>query len=178
MDLLVIEANGNGGDLVKKPKDLAVIEGLQNMPYLAMFGGCIEADTKKRLATEQAFDFWGNTVSAPNDPKQQINSQTERALINTPLTSSGRAIIENAVKADLMFMKEFCKVAVAVTLPNVDQVLIGIRLQEPDNIQNRDFIYIWDATKKELLLESSPGGSGVPDTTNQFFNYTLDFEFI
>jgi hypothetical protein len=178
MDLLVIESNGNGGDLVKKPKDLAVIEGLQTMPYLALFGGNVEASTGKRLATEQAFDYWGNTVFAPNDQKLQMNSQTERALINTPLTSAGRAIIENAVKQDLIFMKDFCKVAVAVTIPNVDKVLIGIRLQEPDNIQNRDFIYIWDATKKELLLESSPGGSGVPDTTNQFFNYTLDFEFI
>src|SRR5687768_10027209 len=148
MDLQLIEDNGNGGDLVKNPKDLSVIEGFQNMPYLAMFGGCVEASTGKRLASEQAFDWLGNSLLFANESGLQMNSETERALNNTPLTSSGRAIIENAVKTDLKFMKEFCRVGVSVTIPQTDKVVIGIRLIEPDNLQQRDFIYIWDATRR------------------------------
>lgn len=178
MDLKVIEDAGNGGDIVKTLKDVQVIEGFENMPYLALFGGNLDASTQRtRLPSEQAFDFWGNTAFHPDDQSLQFNSETERILNKTPLTSSGRAIIEAAVKRDLMFMKAFCEVAVAVSIIGIDRLLIGVRLQEPGNQQRRDYIYIWDATRNELNLPYIPSGAK-PAPVADGFDYELDFEFI
>lgn len=177
MDLQLIE-QGNGGEILKKAKDLSVIEGLQNMPYLALFGGNTEMNSSnKRLVTEQDFSFWGNNLFFPNDQGVQFNSNTERTLNNTALTSAGRAIIEQAVKEDLKFMKDFCRVAIAVSIVATDKIVIGIQLHEPDNIQRRDFIFIWDATRSELDLQEGTASS--PSTgVNAFFDYFLDFDFI
>lgn len=161
MDLEVIET-GNGGDLVKKPKDLSVIYGFENMIYLAMFGGNVEASTPtQRLESEQAFDCWMNTLLMPNDLSIQFNSETERTLKQVALNSFGRTLIEQAVKKDLDFMSEFAIVKVVVIIPATDKVLIGIQLTQPDNLQQKVFIYIWDATRMELLnREVALGGGG------------------
>lgn len=177
MDLQVIEDAGNGGDLVKKSKDLSVIEGLQNMPFLAMFGGSIEASTtNKRLPTEQNLSWWGNSIISPNDSKLQFNSNTERALIKTPLTSSGARLIEQAVKSDLKFMNDFCEVAIAVSIVATDRVVIGVRLQEPDNTQQRDFLFVWDATRAELIIPYDKKSAAHNNSIG--FDYDLDFDFI
>lgn len=179
MDLQVIEDNGNGGDLVKKTKDLSVIYGLQNMPYLAMFGGNVAANsTNKRIATEQDFSWWGNTLFFPNNGSLQFNSNTERALIATPLTGPGGRIIEQAVKEDLLFMKEFCQIAIAVSIVATDKVVIGVRLQEPTNLEQRDFLFLWDATRAELITPDNGIDVIIPPGTDGFFDYDLDFDFI
>jgi hypothetical protein len=180
MDLKVIEDAGNGGDLVRKGNDLSVIEGLQNMPYLAMFGGNVAANTtNKRIVTEQDFSWWGNAVLFPNNENIQFNSNTERILMTTPLTTRGRTLIEQAVKTDLLFMKEFCRVAVAVSIVATDKVVIGVRLQEPDNLQQRDFLFIWDATRSELTqIKDGNNGNAPAPPSSDGFDYDLDFDFI
>jgi phage gp46-like protein len=153
MDLKVIE-EGNGGELVKTAKDLVVISGLQNMVYLALFGGCVEASTPtKRLPTEQAADWWGNSLLFPDNPERQLNSLTERTLNEVALTSSGRVRIEQAVLKDLDFMKAFAEVSASVSIPETDKVVIQVTVQEPDNIEEQAFTFIWDATKNELVEE-------------------------
>lgn len=150
MDLRLIES-GNGGDLVKKPKDLEVISGFENMIYLALFGGNPGYSTPiTRLENEQAFDWWGNSIFFPNNPGLQFNSFTENVLNTVSLTSSGRIQIENAVKSDLSFMNEFAGVTIDVSIPETDKVIISISVQEPDNIDERRFVYLWDATRLEL----------------------------
>lgn len=150
MDIKVID-EGNGGELVKTAKDLVVISGLQNMIYLALFGGNVSASTPvKRLATEQASDWWGNSLFFPDEPGRQFNSLTERTLNSVALTSSGRVRIEEAVKKDLEFMKDFAEVSVSVSIPELDKVMIEVQAQEPDNIEEQAFQFIWDATKGEL----------------------------
>jgi hypothetical protein len=151
MDLKVIES-GNGGELVKGRKDLEVISGLGNMVYLALFGGNVKTSTpSKRLISEQAFDWWGNSLLFPNDPNLQFNSLTERTLNNVALTSSGRLRIEQAVLKDLAFMKDFAEVTATVSIPELDKVIISVRLQEPDNLQEQEFTFIWDASNDELI---------------------------
>lgn len=174
MDLALIENRGNGGDFVRKTKDLLVIEGFQNMPYLALFGGNKAASTPvKRIITEQAFDWFGNSLFIQL-PAAQMNSETERVLDNVALTSSGRVIIENSVKKDLAFMETFAVVTVVVTIPTVDKVRISITLRKPDNLQSKEFVYIWDQTKKELLDPYNPNNT--PDPVESGFDYFLDFE--
>ena len=176
MDLLLTET-GNGGDLVKKPKDLAVVEGFENMIYLAFFGGNVAQDTPtKRIESAQAFDFWGNNLVLPQDQSRQFNSQTERILHSVPLTSSGRIQILNAVKADLKFMKPFANVASDVVIYQTDKVAIGVKLEQPDNLQAKEFIYIWDATRRELEIIIDVGG-GVPPQYNGVFDFTFDYTF-
>lgn len=177
MDVKIVET-GDGGDLVKTAKDIVVIDGLENMPYLALFGGNVSASTPvKKLTSEQNFDWWGNSLLIPNNPGVQFNSETERALNTIPLTSAGRSLIENAVRMDLKFMKTFARVAIAVAIVATDKIVIGIQLFEPDNQQKREFIYIWDATKRELdILPTTSRGGTV--STDIGFDYTLNFVFI
>lgn len=176
MDLELVETL-NGGDIIKTSKDVKVIEGFQNMPYLGMFGGNFEASTpKKRLATEQDFSWWGNNLFAPNNQAQWMNSQTERVLHNVALNSSGRQLIINAIKKDLEFMRSFCEIAVDVKIPATDVVLFAIRIRKPDNLQERDFIYIWDKTMSELTFIPELGGGSIP-ARFKIFDFTFDFSF-
>lgn len=149
-DLKLIET-GNGGDLELLGRDLAVVQGFGNMPYLAMFGGNVEASTPRtRVPGEQAFDFWGNSLFHPNNTAVQFNSLTERRLMEVALNSSGRLQIEQAVKRDLAFMKPFAEVTVSVEITGPDRVRISILLKEPGNLQEKQFIYIWDGTRLDL----------------------------
>lgn len=150
LDLLLDETL-DGGDIVLKGNDMQVIYGFQNMPYIGMFGGNPGFVTPTNRLKNQAFDFWGNALLMPNKPLVQFNSTTEHVLNNTALTSNGRILIEQAVRNDLQFMTSFAIVSVAVAISGVDKVNIGVRVQEPDNIENKDYIFIWDATNKELV---------------------------
>lgn len=158
MDLEVIET-GNGGDLVKTAKDLKVIQGFQNMPYLAMFGGNPGFSTPdNRPENEQAFDWWGNDLFFRSSPSVQFNSLTEAALMSFALNSSGASKIEQAINDDLDFMREFANVDVSVSVISDDKLVIGIVLVEPKNQQNKAFVFIWDATNSELSQVPDEGG--------------------
>lgn len=176
MDLKLVETL-NGGDLVKKPKDLSVIRGLQNMPYLALFGGNVEASTPtKRIESQQAFDWWGNSLLMPQDQSTQFNSQTERVLHSVALNSAGRLLVEQAVIKDLQFMRPFANIAVRTAIVALDTIAIGILIQEPDNLQAKEFIYIWDATKQELTDIADEGGGYTPER-KRVFDFTFDYTF-
>lgn len=171
MDVQLYET-GNGGDLLQNGKDISVINGLLNMPYLGMFGGNVESSTpNKRLSTEQAFDWWGNSVDR-NDKAIQNNSETERSLLTTPLTSAGRIQIEQAVKKDLQFMKELAEIEVKVSIINDDVVQIFVGVKQPNNTQSQNFTYFWDATAQELAAETpSPDpGTGTPSDGSHIFD--------
>lgn len=149
MDIELRETS-NGGDIVKNLKDLSIIFGFENMPYLAMFGGNVEASTPlQRAEGEQAFDWWGNSLF-PNDASVQINSLTERTLNTVALNSQGRTLIQRAVEKDLEFMRPFADVTVDVSIERLNRVTIRINIVKKDNLQERLFIYIWDATNSEL----------------------------
>lgn len=174
MDLLIKET-GDGGDFVRSKNDFKMIDGFQNMAYLAMFGGNTQASTPtQRIESQQAFDWWGNNLLMPNDQGLQFNSETERVLNKTPLNSSGRLLIEDAVRNDLKFMKEFGTVAVAVSIISDNRVAIGVQVGEPDNVQKREFIFLWDATLKELETVTDEN-STVSVASGNGFDYILDF---
>ena len=149
MDLELIE-QGDGGDLIKNSNDLSVIYGFENEVYIALFGGNVAQDTpQKRNALDQDLSFWGNNLLHPNDSSVQFNSKTERALNTIPLTSSGRALIEQAAKDDLSYLSVVGNVNVTVSITGVDRLEIDVTIQQPTTtLQN--FSYLWDATKQEL----------------------------
>lgn len=148
-DLQLIESL-DGGDLVQKGTDLSVIDGLQNMVYLALFGGNEKQSTKEYEPGEERFDYWANELLYLDTPEIQYNSETERTLNNVAISSRGRLLIEQAAKKDLEFMESFSKVSVSVSLIGVDKVKITVILKEPNELDSNEFTYIWNATENEL----------------------------
>ena len=148
MDVLLVETL-NGGDILVKGNDLAAAQGFENMPYLALFGGNLEASTPNvRVSGEFNEDYWGNSIFMPKSA--MANSDTERKLQNEPLTSAGRVRIQGVVRKDLKFMQAFAEVSVNVVVVSDDIVNINIRILQPNNIQAKEFQYIWDGTKLAL----------------------------
>lgn len=149
MDLKLID-NKTGGDLVLKNNDIEMISGFQNMPYLAMFGGNLESNTIKFKEAEQRFDWWGNDLFFFNNKSIQFNSNLERLLNNISLTSQNRLLIIETVKKDLSFMGDFSNYTVDVSYISVDRIQIDIKINELNNLESKEFVYIWDSTKQEL----------------------------
>lgn len=176
MDIKVIETL-NGGDLELLGADIATVQGFVNMPYLGMFGGNTEENTPTtRPENQQAFDWWGNTALLLS-PVLQLNSNTERALGQVALTSQGRVLIEEAVKTDLIFMKPFANITVQVSIIAIDRVKIFIKIQEPDNLQIKEFIWIWDGTRLDLgepiVTPTAPVAPVLLNFGEQYTDYTV-----
>lgn len=174
MDLQILESS-NGGDLFLKGVDLAQVDGWENMIYCGLFGGNVAMSTPdERAANEMAYDWWGNSTLMPNNPSQQFNSQTERALNTIPLTSGNLIYIQNAINADLDFMQPFAEVTVTVAIIGVDKVRLQILVKEPNNVTQKEFLYIWDGTKQDLL--GAPNYQApIPQTQQNGLQYGLQF---
>jgi phage gp46-like protein len=116
MDLQIVETL-NGGDAVLLGNDLAVIEGLENMIYLALFG--------------DDGTWWGNDLLLTGDSDKQFLSQTEAVLDAVTLNSAGRIAIEQAIKADLAFLLAdvpgtTLSVSVAIAKPDRTEITITL----------------------------------------------------
>lgn len=129
VDVQIIE-NLNGGDAQLSGNDFAICYGIENMVYLAMFGGNPGYPTLKRKPGEMAGDWWGNLLLMGDTPTQQANSYTEAALNNVSLTSAGRVLIEDAIKKDLDFMKSFGTLSVDVSIVSDDRIKVIIKIIE------------------------------------------------
>jgi hypothetical protein len=155
MDLKLINRTG-GFDFVGTPTGILTVEGFETMIILALFGGSVKQSTPRTRPTgQEAFDWWGNTLLLPNEPQQQFNSQTERVLKTTAITSQGRRNLENAVKFDLEFMEDWADIDVVVEMPSLDLVRIAINLTRKSNLQSTEFVFIWDKTREDFDVDDS-----------------------
>jgi len=127
IDVVIIE-NLNGGDAQLVGNDFALTYGIENMVYLAMFGGNPGGITGKRKAGEEGFDWWGNTLLMNDTPTQQFNSYTEQMMNEVALNSQGRVLIEGAIKKDLDFLKAFGTVTVDVSIVSDDRIRVQIKI--------------------------------------------------
>jgi phage gp46-like protein len=151
-DVAIVETL-NGGDVQLNGNDLAVINGIENMIYLALFGGNVEASTQTRFVQVQSFDYWANALFMKNTPSQQFNSETERALNNTPLTSSGRVLIENAIKKDLDFFKNVgATVDITVLIVATDKITINIKVTIPQEQTTLTIINLRKTTDGDFFI--------------------------
>lgn len=122
-DLVIVESGG-GGDFTVKGNDLATCKSIETAVYLALFGGNIQADTVTPRSTVD-LSYWGNSLFHGAKPVTQFNSLTERTLQSVPLTSSGRQIIENAIKKDLSFLPN---VTVSVIIVSTDRINVRLKI--------------------------------------------------
>jgi len=153
MDLALYET-GNGGDIQLKGRDMAIYYGWENMVYLALFGGNPGFPSNgPKLQNEQAFDYWANELFWPNDESRQFNSLTEKRLQEVSLTSAGRILIEQDIISDLKFMASFAEVSVSVEIISDTRIRMNILVKQPDNLQDKAFVFIWDSTKMELVSD-------------------------
>ena len=171
-DVYLIET-GDGGDVVLQGNDLKLIGGLENMIYIALFGGNPGNSTFGPKTTEQQFDFWGNFMLHPSDQPIWFNSTLEFLLETTAITSAGRYKLEQAVLDDLQFMTKFAKISASVELICIDKVKISVIVMELESQTSTEFSYIWNATNQEIdtLPTSSTIGQGV--ALNNILNFEL-----
>ena len=149
---LALQETGSGGDIQLKGADLVVTDSIFNQIYMALFGGNPQASTTgEELITEQRGDWWGNDLLFQDQPEIQQNSTFEQKLNNVALNSSGRLEIEEAAKKDLDFLKEIAEITIETRIIGIDKIEIIIFAKEPENIEEQTFIFIWDATKQELI---------------------------
>ena len=149
--------NGNGGDWQNSTNDIVLVNSLWSQPYLAMFGGNIEQSTpvseddlEGRI---ERFDWWGNSIGFPDDPVQQFNSVTERTLNTVSMSNEGIQEVQKAVLEDLTYLSPIAEVEAVVTLDDAQRIRIAIRLIEPGNLDERNFVFLWDGTRVEQIVQ-------------------------
>lgn len=127
-DIAIIET-GSGGDFILNNSDLEAVQGIENLPYLCMFGG----------------SYWIFNEDMPAN--QQFKSQTESALMNNPLTSAGRIEIEKAINADLQIITQNMPGS-TVTLDT--QIVANNKLSIIITLNGKVFQYEWNPSSRFL----------------------------
>jgi len=145
IDIIIYES-GNGGEIkLKDNGDIETTQGLFNMPYLAHFGGNVEASTTgNEIEGEERFDWWGNEFL---DEQFQMNSLLEKSLNENNISSSGRNFIERDAKADLEVLNSLGNINSSVSIISNDKIVIS------DTIEQLNRSFIWDNTKEEIIEE-------------------------
>ncbi|MBX9450026.1 MAG: hypothetical protein KL787_10055 [Taibaiella sp.] len=111
-DLLLYET-GSGGDLMLTGSTIEFIHTNEVLIYLALFSGN---------------EYWANEFF---ESSEKVNSKTEEAFQNNPLSSIGRLNIENAIIDDLKFIKANvpdAEIEVRTRIVSTDRMKISIRI--------------------------------------------------
>ena len=133
MDIAIVENENGGGDWQLVGSDVGTVLGLENQPYLAMFGGNVLESTTNNVVKLESFDYWANNLFDFSNQNAQLNSSTERILNTTPLTSRGRVIIEDAIKDDLKFLNAFAKIDVSLVIVSDDIIKVELIIKQNNN---------------------------------------------
>lgn len=135
-----ISENGSGGTLTLLGNDLATVDGVENMMYLAMFGGS---------------EWWANDLLLDSEDSTMLyKCRTEKTMREVALNSSGRLKIQQAAEYDLAFLAEKIPgtvVKVVVTIVSDDVVRIDV------DIDGRTFNYLFNP-RKDYGSVSGTGG--------------------
>lgn len=153
-DLLIYENNGDGGDILQQGNNLAVVHGVENQPYLALFGGAPDGSA-----------WWADKVFFPGTPSRHFLSHTQKTLNTVAINSNGRIAIEEAVKKDLAYLSSMVpgtQVLVSVVIENDDRLAINI------NLNGRLIIFYWYYNRQVLAgptIQRSGVGYDIVEST-------------
>lgn len=145
MDLKINET-GNGGDLVFDNNDISLTSEVFNQPYLAHFGGNKEALTLDYVQGEERQDYWANALLLPD--KERFDSEFEKMLDNTEVSSSGRLKLEQSASNDLGYLEGFSDKSSNVSITGADRIQLTETITKGSN---DSFTYIWGEAKDEIL---------------------------
>lgn len=149
----------DGGDIAIAGNDLQLVESLYNQPYLGLFGGNVSqstpSDAEEVGGSIERFDYWGNQVLYRDNQELQNNSNFERSLDLVALTSAGLQELTQIGKDDLSFLLEVGQVEFTVSIVGVDKIQVDVLLIEPENQQERNFVFLWNGTRLEEIIKIS-----------------------
>lgn len=137
----------NGGDGRTEGNDLSIVWGLENMPYLAMFGSSGESGATVRGAEVAGAGWWGNELLLGDIPDGQILSETEGLLRTVALTSGNRVLIEDAVRRDLAFLERQVPgttITVTVRYGEADEPNGNKKVEIFGNAGGQEFYILWN----------------------------------
>jgi len=120
-DVLIYET-GNGGDIIVKQgaNDVTTVNGYENSPYLAMFGGS---------------NWWGNYIAT-----SPYLCKTEAVLKNLVLNSAGLQNLEKAINSDLDYLKNIPGTTYKVSTKIESPSRLAINIE----INGKIFSYLWN----------------------------------
>lgn len=145
---------GSGGDFAIEQNDLLMGETIYQQIYIALFGGNIEASTKiSYLESEERFDYWGNSLFWGKEKSKQFNSETERAIQNNALNSSGRLNIIQAMNVDLNYLKNVIDYVADVRILSTNKLALSVSFKGKENQQDKSLQMVYDNAKKEVIIE-------------------------
>ena len=151
---ILLRETGSGGDFAILSNDLVLSDTLYQPFYLAMVGGTLWANTKsKDLDNEERFFYWGNSLIWSTQKNKQFNSETERALQESVINSSGRLKVLQAVKNDLAYLANVINFEVQVNLLAQNKLSITITFTEKSNQQDKSLQFVFDNSKSEVLIQ-------------------------
>ena len=147
-DMILVEVPDASG----KFYDLQLDGGLTTAIYMSHFGGNVEASTTgNEKPGDLRKDWWGNAL-IPDTPVAQANSELERALLGTPITSGNLLKIEDFAAADLKWMLTD---GIAADIKNEASIVSPDFVQVKDTITesgtDTDFVAFWDFDKSRAL---------------------------
>ena len=146
-DITIFE-DGDGGELVLNNEDIGTVDGFTNMVFLAWFGGNVSESTNENLKDqEQRADWWGNSLFKEEN---QFNSELEKTLNNSNISSASLINIENAAKKDLQFLKKYANIEDNAYLLNESRIELEAIITEP-NKKSLKSTFLWDATKNTIV---------------------------
>jgi hypothetical protein len=117
----------DGGDLEQTGNDLETVSGVENTPYLAMFGGS---------------DWVGNFLT-----DKPFNSKTEAVLNEVTLNSGGLMQIVDAMNSDLSYLSDIEGTVWTATAT----IIAPNRVKLSVTINGREFSYVWNPFDAESV---------------------------
>lgn len=129
-----------GGDIVFDTYDVKFTPGLDNMVYIALYGGNVGDDGTRG----NKYTWWGNYISSIATP---YISRTQNILrTGSPLTTSTLSLLRSSVLSDLQFMLDSniaSNISVEVTSPVYNSVYIDININADGENININFLNNW-----------------------------------
>ena len=149
----------DGGDYNVTNNGITLDNSIKTLVYDSMFGGNVVESTTGEIKPPGAIynDFWGNSDNI-QDTNNQFNSEFERVVNNTPITSGNLNKFVAAIEIDVAFMQGLGyieSVDVDVFIISKDRLEINIVVNQPTRSEPESFTFIWDETLKRVQLIQS-----------------------
>jgi phage gp46-like protein len=151
-----VTMTASGGDWFVEGSDIALTSAIYQQIILALFGGNVEASTKgeEAPAGTKREDYWGNAFTS-GQSEIQFNSEYERRVMNSAISTASLQGINDAARADLTYLEDLGVAqieSIESFLVDTDKIRTEIGIQEPGESTAQAFAIIWDATKTEFII--------------------------
>ena len=136
-----IYETGQGGDILVTNNGVENTSAIYAIIYVTLFGG-----------NEDNSDYWANDLCLKNNPEKQYKGNLEYKLKNTSLTPSGLEEIKDFALNLLKQIEYLATFTVEIRVVN-NNLKIIINAFEPETNKTDEIIFVWNATKNEIIKQ-------------------------